>query len=80
MELGSLLNNAALALEACAVLSRSVVSDFPTSWTASRPALLSMGVLQARIPQWVAMPTSRRSSQPRDQNQVSHIAGGFFIT
>ena len=78
MELGSLLNNAALALEACAVLSRSVVSDFPTSWTASRPALLSMGVLQARIPQWVAMPTSRRSSQPRDQNQVSHIAGGFF--
>ena len=80
MEMGSLLNNAALALEACAVLSRSVVSDFPTSWTASRPALLSMGVLQARIPQWVAMPTSRRSSQPRDQNQVSHIAGGFFIT
>ena len=80
MELDSLLNNAALALEACAVLSRSVVSDFPTSWTASRPALLSMGILQARIPQWVAMPTSRRSSQPRDQNQVSHIAGGFFIT
>ena len=80
MELGSLLNNAALALEACAVLSRSVVSDFATSWTVSRQALLSMGILQARIPQWVAMPTSRRSSQPRDQNQVSHIAGGFFIT
>ena len=26
----------------------------------------------------VAMPSSRVSSQPRDQTQVSHIAGGFF--
>ena len=24
------------------------------------------------------MPSSMRSSQPRDQTQVSHIAGGFF--
>ena len=39
---------------------------------------LSMGVLQARILEWVAMPSSRGSSQPRDQTQVSHIAGGFF--
>ena len=34
---------------------------------------------QARILEWVAMPSSRGSSQPRDQTQVSHIAGGFFI-
>ena len=27
---------------------------------------------------WVAMPSSRGSSQPRDQIQVSCIAGGFF--
>ena len=27
---------------------------------------------------WVAMPSSRGSSQPRDQIQVSHIAGRFF--
>jgi len=27
---------------------------------------LSMGVLQARIQEWVAMPSSRGSSQPRD--------------
>ena len=27
---------------------------------------------------WVAMPSSRESSQPRDQTQVSRIAGGFF--
>ena len=36
------------------------------------------GILQARILEWVAFPFCRRSSQPRDQTQVSHIAGGFF--
>ena len=30
---------------------------------------LSMGSLQARILEWVAMPSSRGSSQPRDQTQ-----------
>ena len=38
----------------------------------------SMGILQARILEWVAMCFSRGSSQPRDQTQVSYIAGGFF--
>ena len=38
------------------------------------------GILQARILEWVAFPFSRGSSQPRDQTQVSRIAGGFFIT
>ena len=36
------------------------------------------GILQARILEWGAVPFSRRSSQPRDGTQVSHIAGGFF--
>ena len=36
------------------------------------------GILQARIVEWVAFPFSRGSSQPRDQTQVSHIAGRFF--
>ena len=36
------------------------------------------GILQARILEWVGMPSSRESSQPRDQTQVSLIAGGFF--
>jgi len=36
------------------------------------------GILQARILEWVAAPFSRQSSQPRDQTQVSCIAGGFF--
>ena len=38
------------------------------------------GILQARILERLAFPFSRGSSQPRDQNQVSHIAGGFFIS
>ena len=34
------------------------------------------GILQAKILEWVAFPFSRGSSQPRDQTQVSQIAGG----
>ena len=34
--------------------------------------------LQARILEWVAVLFSKRSSQPRDQTQVSCIAGRFF--
>ena len=37
-----------------------------------------LGILQARILEWVPFPFSKGSSQPRDQTQVSHIAGGFF--
>ena len=39
---------------------------------------LSTGILQARLLEWVAMPSSRGSSQPRDHTQVFHTAGGFF--
>ena len=35
-------------------------------------------ILQARIPEWIAMPSSRGSSQPWDLTQVSCIAGRFF--
>ena len=38
------------------------------------------GTFQARIWEWVAIPSSRGSSQPKDQTQVSHIAGGFFTS
>jgi len=31
------------------------------------------GILQAIILQWVAMPSSRRSSQLRDPNYVSYV-------
>ena len=36
------------------------------------------GILQARILQWVAVPISRGSSQPRVRTHVSCIAGRFF--
>ena len=36
------------------------------------------GILQARTLEWVAIPFSRGSSQPRDQTQVSHITGRLF--
>ena len=36
------------------------------------------GILQARILEWIAIPFSKESSQPRDRTQVSHIADGFF--
>ena len=35
-------------------------------------------ILQARLLDWVAMRSSRGSSQPGDQACVSCIAGGFF--
>ena len=36
------------------------------------------GILQARILEQVAVPSSRRSSQPQDWTQVAYIAGRFF--
>ena len=36
------------------------------------------GILQGRIMEWVAIPFSRGSSQPRDWTQASYIAGRFF--
>ena len=38
------------------------------------------GILQVRMLEWVPFPLSRRSSQPRDWTQVSHIAGRFFTS
>ena len=36
------------------------------------------GISQARMLEWVTMPSFRGCSQPRDQTQVSWIAGRFF--
>ena len=43
----------------------------------SPPGSSVHGISQARVLEWVAIPLSRGSSQPRDQTWV--IAGGFFI-
>ena len=44
----------------------------------SLPGFTVHGIFQARILEWVATAFSKRSSWPRDGNQVSHIAGKCF--
>ena len=57
----------------CAVLSHLDTSD------SLRPhGTVSLGILQVRIWEWGAMPSSRGSSQSRYQTQVSRIAGRLF--
>ena len=48
-------------------------------WTVAT-RLSVYGILQARILGWIAMPSSRGSSRPRNQTGVSCIAGGFFTS
>ena len=43
----------------------------PTLWDPTDHTV--NGILQARIMEWVAIPFSRGSSQPRDQTQVSQF-------
>ena len=57
-----------LATQSCPTLYDPIAHQAPRS----------MGILQARILEWVAMPSSMGSSQPRDQTQVFRIAGRFF--
>ena len=40
----------------------------------SPPGSSVHGILQARTLEWVAMPSSRKSSQPRDQTRVSWVS------
>ena len=61
-----------------AVLSRSVKSDCLRPHGLGPPGSSVYGILQARILEWVAMPSSKGSSQPKGRTQVSLIAGGFF--
>ena len=58
--------------------SLSRVQLFVTPMDCSPPGSFVHGILQARILEWVAIPFSRGSSQPKDQTQVSCISGRFF--
>ena len=49
----------------------------------SPPGSSAHGILQVRIIEWLAMPSSRGSSLPRDQTRISCgscIAGRFFTS
>ena len=56
---------------ACVLSCFSRVWLFATPWTIDSSV---HGVLQARILEWVAMPASRGSFQPRDQTHVSYVS------
>ena len=69
-----------LVLCSCAVCYALLLSHvwlFATPQTVARQAPLSVG-LSRQEHEWVAMPSSRGSSQLRHQTQVSHIAGRFL--
>ena len=51
----------------------SHVRIFVTPWNAAHQAPLSMGILQSRILEWIAIPFSRGSSQPRDWTHISYV-------
>ena len=55
-----------LSLQSCPTLCDSM--------DCSPPGSSVHGILQARILEWVARPSSRGSSQPRDQIRVSHVS------
>ena len=64
--------------EVCGSVNCSVVSNslqLPGLWLTSSCVL---GVLQARLLEWLAIPFSRGFSQPKNQTQVSHIVSIFF--
>ena len=54
------------------------MSDSMWPMDCSPPSSFIHGFLQSRILEWVAISFSRGSSWPRDQTQVSHIAGRHF--
>ena len=60
-------------------VSCSVMSDSLRSQGLYSPPGSSVHrILQTRILEWLAIPFSRRSSQPKDRIWVSCIEGGFF--
>ena len=71
---------------ACSPLLASTACVSVEVWAGAIVALVRVicgvssvrGILQVRIQEWIAIPFSRESSQPRDQTQVSCIAGIFL--
>ena len=57
----------------CVLSLFSHVQFFVTLWTITHQASMSMGILQARILEWVAVPSFRGSSQPRDWIHISYV-------
>ena len=60
-----------LVAQSCLILCNPMDCNLPGSSV--------HGILQARILEWVAISSTRGSSQPWNQTQVSCIPGRFFI-
>ena len=54
------------------------VQLFVIPWTVALQAPPSTGIFQTRILKWVAMPSSKGSSQPTDQTQVLRHCRGIL--
>ena len=59
-------------------VSCSVCLTLCNTMDCSLPSSSVHGILQASILEWVAIPFSRESSQPRDGSQVSCVAGRLY--
>ena len=53
---------------------------FVTLWTVACQAPLSMGILQARVMEWVSMPSSRGIFVTQGSNPGSPALAGEFLT
>ena len=62
-----------------ACVCSQLVRLFATPWTVSPPDSSVREILQARILEWVAMPSSRGSSWPKDQPRGSN-PHFFFVS
>ena len=51
-----------------------------TPWTVAHQTSLSMGILQARILEWVAIPFSRGSSQPAEEPRSSALQADSLLS
>ena len=69
-------------MSCCMEISTTLVQDLCSMKVKLAQSCLTLcdPILQARILEWLALPFSRASSQPRDQTQVSRIADGFFTS
>ena len=63
----------------CVCLVAQSCPTFPDPFTVACQAPHVHGISQEGLLEGVAMPSSRGSSQPRDQTHVSCIAGAFFM-
>ena len=66
-------------LKLVVVKSLSHVSLYVIPWTVTCQAPLSIMILQARILEWVAMP-SRGSFQPRDRTSSPSLQAGSLLS